>query len=791
MPSWIALHPQWFLRELDLLRRHYHKFRIDERQLDRGDLVLWGELKVRPPGGTQSHPIKVSYPEGTPYEHPIVLPIENLPDFDSAASPKYSPKFFDRRHQMPDGNLCLFQRETRTHAGGDTMDILQILRRAEQWFMGLHTGLWPPDTADSELESHFRYASDVLLAARFFGDDVHGHGRFYMLPDLRRMFDASPDFKDGCPMIVTAMTEESGIIKLFDARNELADLYPWIENDLWDPIKLAAQTNRKLGQLGQPEQGYWWTLPSEPSPFHNGEGLLETLKVVAPDGDAWKLITGTLNSELSTVDRHYIALQYPARAGGIEWLFLVLPHTQKRAGGGIILGRDTRKEFGESSVLCYRAYSIQNEDLWRRNETVVDRTIQRKTVALIGLGALGSRVAELLAQAGVGRFRLCDSDRLKTVNVARHIGGISDFGASKVRVVYSRLLNINPRLLFLNGDLMPANADDNLDRLQKFMSEADLVISTTADESVESVINQIAVMLRKPVLYARSLRRASMGRAFLVRPGIDACKSCLAGYAYAGRNGKSVPADWIDIPETEGDVLLHECGRPVIAGSAADLSFISTLTARIAIDFLEGTDDSTNHWVWTRAAAADLNPKLGATLSTFSGTVPPSDECPICREPPIVEVVLDDALGQFIVDEVEASPTVETGGVLLGYVDANRHVVVTRVTGPGPNAIKTATRFHRDVEYIQAEIDRAARDLGEKGVYIGEWHSHLERAPEPSPIDVRSLSEISTAPHYLTTKPVLVIAAYDPLVKKVVTLRSWVFVAGGRFYRVPNSADAG
>ena len=793
MASWIALHPQWFLHELELLARHYPSFHLDEKQLDRGSLVLFGELKVRPPGGAKSYPVAVFYPEGTPFEHPIVFPISRLPDLEAKESPKFEPQFFDRRHQMPEGNLCLFQRESRGRAGGDVLDITQVLRRAETWFLGHYTGRWPPDTAESELEAHFIYASDVLLAEQFFADDVRGHGRFYMIPDLRRMIDAPSTFKSACPMIVTSMTEEkSGIIKVIDARRELADLYPWIEDNKWDPHKLAAIEDYNSGDLGyaRPELGHWWTLNEEPLPFRRGEGVLRLLQTVASDGDAWKLIEGALRGALGTADRHYIAFQYPARSGGTEWLFLVLPDQPRRIAGGIILGQDNRRRFQELPVGCYHTHSISDRELKRRNETVVDERILQKTVALIGLGALGSRVAELLAQAGIGRFRLCDSDHLKPSNVARHIGGITDFGASKVRVVASRLQNINPKLALERDDLIVGSAVRSLNRLEALIKNADLIISTTADESVEAVINQISVSLQKPALYGRSLRRGSLGRVFLVRPRRDACKDCLAEYAYAGRDGRPVPTGWIDIPESGDEVLIHECGRPVIAGSAADLSFIATLISRVAIDFLEDKVGDDNHWIWVGTPHGELDQRLNVTQSTVRTKIPSLSGCRICREPPITEVLFSDEVRRSIVSEAESCPDVETGGVLIGYVDNGRRAIVCRATGPGPKAVKTATRFQRDTEYVQGEIDRAAGELGEKWTYLGEWHSHLEREPEPSPTDVRSLNGIAAAPNYLNANPIMVIAGNDPAKKKVVALRSWVFVYSGRFYRVPNSFES-
>ena len=71
------------------------------------------------------------------------------------------------------------------------MTCIDILRRAEKWFIGHHTGRWPPDTAQSELESHFHAIADVLVAETFFQANIDGHGRMFFVPDHRRFWDAT------------------------------------------------------------------------------------------------------------------------------------------------------------------------------------------------------------------------------------------------------------------------------------------------------------------------------------------------------------------------------------------------------------------------------------------------------------------------------------------------------------------------------------------------------------------------------------------------------------------------
>lgn len=784
--SWITLYPQWYAEERQRLERHYPEFWVDKSALAKGVLIYFGELKIRPPGGTVRYPIQLVYPDSTPYSIPIVIPLDSLPEINDAGliKRKANVQLFDYRHQMPSGALCLFQHETRAIPGGDVIRGTDVLKRAEQWFLGMHTGHWPPDSVESELESHFGYATDVLLSEVFYSPELEGFGRFLMVPDLRRLWESTRE--NICPMIVTAVTEESKIAKVFDVRDDLARIYPWIRNDAWSPEKVAEIQNKNLDKSIELKWGYWWSLPTEPRPFHNGEGLLRELAPIASNGDAWPMVSLMLGDEIRSSSSHFFGLRYPGRYGSIQWLVLWMVRGIRKDTLLIKSDEVKRNEFEVSPIFCLRAHSVRPKDLRLRNSGVVEATIQQKAIALIGLGALGATVAELLAKAGVAKFRLCDSDTLSTGNVARHVGGLTQFGAPKTLVTMARLLEINPYLTFSQADVISGSAISSLDRLAEFVAPADLIVCTTADENTEAVINQLAVINSKVVLYGRAIRKGSMGRAFLVRPQMDACKACLAEFASAGHGGKEIPDDWIDIPESEDDILLHECGRPVIPASAIDLSFVAALIARVALDVLEGKDNQTNHWLWSRLPVPHLDPRLDKAMHTFSGCLKPRFGCPACQEPSVVHLLMSEEVKSTIVSVTEASPTTETGGILIGLVDERRQAIVVRATGPGPKAKKSGTRFSRDVEYVQAELDRAISELGPQIEYIGEWHSHLVPDPQPSPLDIESLIGIAAAPHYLTRCPVMIIAGLDLKTQKVALIGSWSFPVGGRMYSIEN-----
>ena len=145
---------------------------------------------------------------------------------------------------------------------------------------------------------------------------------------------------------------------------------------------MAAIADINVGKIDhpQPQQGYWWSLPNEPLPFRNGDGLLKTLEPLAENQDSWGLIKKVLGGEIHTVDRHYFAFRYPARAGGFEWLFLVMPRKSKRKGEGVLVRSDgeLRAEFGSLQLHCYRAHSLRPADLNRRNRTVIDSSVKAK-----------------------------------------------------------------------------------------------------------------------------------------------------------------------------------------------------------------------------------------------------------------------------------------------------------------------------------------------------------------------------------------------------------------------------
>ena len=73
------------------------------------------------------------------------------------------------------------------------------------------------------------------------------------------------------------------------------------------------------------------------------------------------------------------------------------------------------------------------------------KKLNKSTVAVFGLGGVGSYVVEGLARCGVGGFVLVDDDTIELTNLNRQVLALhSTLGQAKVDAAKARILDINP-----------------------------------------------------------------------------------------------------------------------------------------------------------------------------------------------------------------------------------------------------------------------------------------------------------------------------------------------------------
>ncbi len=144
--------------------------------------------------------------------------------------------------------------------------------------------------------------------------------------------------------------------------------------------------------------------------------------------------------------------------------------------------------------------------------------LQRKKVAIVGIGALGTVSSELLARAGVGSLLLVDRDVIEESNLQRQVlFDEDDLGKSKAAAAREKLEKINQHILIETKAIHLNNKNIG------FLKEMDLVLDCTDNLETRFLINEFCKKEQIPWIYAAAIRTS--GYVMPIMPA-GACLRC-------------------------------------------------------------------------------------------------------------------------------------------------------------------------------------------------------------------------------------------------------------------------
>jgi molybdopterin/thiamine biosynthesis adenylyltransferase len=211
-------------------------------------------------------------------------------------------------------------------------------------------------------------------------------------------------------------------------------------------------------------------------------------------------------------------------------------------------------------------------------------TLQGKTVALLGCGSVGSKVAASLSRAGVGNFVLVDGDILYPGNIVRNDLDQRFIGLNKPDAVMARIREINPfaivsvRRVLLGGQESSASTEAALQSIAK----CDVIIDATADATIFNLCAAVARGQRKPMVWGEVFAGGVGGIIARARPDLDPPPLLARRQLVAWCADQGVP--W-DGKESEAYELSRDDAPPLIADDA-EVSIIAAHVTRLAIDIL-------------------------------------------------------------------------------------------------------------------------------------------------------------------------------------------------------------
>ena len=149
------------------------------------------------------------------------------------------------------------------------------------------------------------------------------------------------------------------------------------------------------------------------------------------------------------------------------------------------------------------------------------RRLAKAKAVVVGCGALGTNIAEVLARAGIGRITLVDYDRVELSNLQRQVLLTeADVGRPKARAVAEVLAKVNSQI-DVTYDVIRVTAD-NVERL---IEDGDLVLDGFDNLPARYLINDACVKHGIPWVFAAVA--GTLGMTMPVLPGKGPCLRCL------------------------------------------------------------------------------------------------------------------------------------------------------------------------------------------------------------------------------------------------------------------------
>lgn len=645
-------------------------------------------------------------------------------------------RFIGTPHVQWGSSICLYQSGETEYDPSDGM--FGFFERIEQWMRAAGKGELDPD--DAALHPPVAYtASPTSFVIRA---DTHAEiaedGIWIGRADLRKIrhdrFDlvgwtTLDDWDNADPghPIAAAI--------LFD--KPLATEFPTKVNDLIDLVENAGLSFGLLYSLlkvfslvGSEDDHAYFVLGAPMRRKAAGEPLRPHLTVWEISPDTLKVLRAMVRSKgEDNAARHELA-KWMVEAG-VKWCKVLedRPEIVNRRDGGTLLA-----------------------------------ALAGKRILLLGCGALGSAVAEMVLRSGAAKLHLVDYGIVKPGVLVRQRYADSDIGLTKAYALQAHLKAIGLECMVTadGGNL----ADQAVSRFD--FTDWDLIIDASASASVTHRIEEElkAQSLPIPMLSMSVSAAAENGSVLVKMPQYSGGAHHIARQAKLQAFAKDadhslVKAFW---PERESVKVFQPepgCSEPTFIGSAADIDYHAAGLLNIGLSRIESlaADDASLDLIaapWVRTADS----KRHRLSYAFKGYTRHSEQ----RHG--YAVLRSDVAALDITSELKRiartrSDKIETGGLIFGEIDdAHQEIWVDSVSGPPPDSTASDTKFLCGTAGTQKLNAFKSAASGKSSRFIGIWHTHPISRGRPSQDDLNAMLELLHFQEFSPRQVVMLIVGY-------------------------------
>ena len=343
--------------------------------------------------------------------------------------------------------------------------------------------------------------------------------------------------------------------------------------------------------------------------------------------------------------------------------------------------------------------NVASSELYVRQATVPSigpdglTVLRSATVAVAGVGGVGSTAAYYLARSGIGRLSLIDQDIVEPSNLQRiHSATRQDLFHPKAEILARTLSEFDPSTRI--DAVVETITDSNIERL---LEDVDLVLDGLDNFRTRYILNNFAIRSKTPYLFLSAV--AEQAHSALLNPPNTPCLECIM---------PDVSDRFEESCETLGV-------SPIITGLAGAIG------ASTAIQFLQGAKTRlTDEMLTVDIAGSDF---LYSKLSKKKGCAACSDLSNHERhsEPPVTLLCGEHTANALPPERMQVRLSSVSSGIPTEAILAKSDSVLVYRQGPRTISLFKTGRILIGGIDNEAEASRVAngiwRNLRESGLY--------------------------------------------------------------------------
>jgi integrative and conjugative element protein (TIGR02256 family) len=368
----------------------------------------------------------------------------------------------------------------------------------------------------------------------------------------------------------------------------------------------------------------------------------------------------------------------------------------------------------------------------------IDKKITDRKILIIGNGAIGSGLAEILTRGGARRIDLADIEAIEPGNICRSGFTFSDISFSKAATLREKLHSISPFIEVETVDNLKAISIKSKDVNKVFekLKEYDFIFDCTANNEIIQMLTDLN--LPNTVFYISISNKA--------KEMVCVCNKDNSNIIERRNQMLYSFGDYHEAVFREGT----GCWHPTFEASYFNINQLLNYTVRKINSFYK----------------VGLMPRSFYTYSSEEVISSSEDIRFTQQELDLVLTIESDCLQQIAEYSQLHSPN-EFGGILIGsFLNGYKELIISGVICPD-SWVSGPAKFEPDHKNLNRKLKEMYRKFEGKIEYVGDWHSHPNGANQFSSADFESIQDVAKAKGVNTHNPILLIAAcgkgyFDP-----------------------------